>query len=122
MKLEKDQLTFARHLRQQSTNAERLLWSKLRRNSLESIKFKRQHPIGSYIVDFVTLENMLVVEIDGGQHNEPLMIEEDRERTAWLEKKGYQVLRFWNNDVLTNIEGVFETIRQALVRDESPSL
>ena len=122
MATKQSQLAFARHLRQQSTDAERLLWSQLRRNSLEGIKFKRQHPIGPYIVDFVTLENMLVVEIDGGQHNEPLVIEEDKERTAWLQKKGYTVLRFWNNDVLTNIEGVFEMIRQALSLDKAPSL
>lgn len=119
-KRKKVQLTFARQLRQNSTDAERVLWSQIRRNSLEGIKFKRQHPIGPYIVDFVTLENMLVVEVDGGQHNEPLMMEEDKERTAWLEKKGYRVLRFWNTDVLTNIEGVYEVIRQALVLDDSP--
>ncbi len=122
MKLDKDQLAFARQLRQNSTDAERLLWSQLRRNSLEGIKFKRQHPIGPYIVDFLTLENMLVIEIDGGQHNEPKGQQRDKERTEGLEKKGYKVLRFWNNDVLTNIEGVFEMIRQALGLDKSPSL
>jgi len=122
LKLDKDQLAFARQLRQNSTDAERLLWSQLRRNSLEGIKFKRQHPIGPYIVDFLTLENMLVIEIDGGQHNEPKGQQRDKERTEGLEKKGYKVLRFWNNDVLTNIEGVFEMIRQALGLDKSPSL
>ncbi|MBF8304769.1 MAG: methylase [Dehalococcoidia bacterium] len=120
LKIEKEHLAFARQLRQHSTDAERLLWSQLRRNALEGIKFKRQHPIGPYIVDFVTLENMLVVEIDGGQHNEPKGQQRDKERTEWLEGKGYRVLRFWNNDVLTNIEGVFEMIRQALVLDEAP--
>jgi len=65
---------------------------------------------------------MLVIEIDGGQHNEPKGQQRDKERTEGLEKKGYKVLRFWNNDVLTNIEGVFEMIRQALGLDKSPSL
>ena len=121
-KIEREHLPLARQLRQQSTDAERILWSQLRRNALEGVKFKREHPIGPYIVDFVSLENRLIVELDGGQHNELEGQESDKERTEWLEKKGYRVLRFWNNDVLTNIEGVYNTIRQALVLDKSPSL
>ncbi len=77
-------------------------------------KFRRQHPIGDYIVDFVNLENKLIIEIDGGQHNQEQTREKDAQRTEWLEGEGYRILRFWNNDVLTNIEGVDLLIRKAL--------
>jgi len=76
---------------------------------LEGLSFRRQHPIGRYIVDFVCLEKHLIIEIDGGQHD----IERDKDevRTKWLVSEGYRVLRFWNNEVLTNLEGVLDTIR-----------
>ena len=99
---------FARTLRKRSTEAEKLLWSKLRGRRFDGIKFKRQVPIGRYIVDFVALDLKLVVEVDGGQHN--LREASDAERTRVLEQWGYHVVRFWNNDVLGNIEGVLETI------------
>lgn len=82
---------------------EKALWMKLRNKQLEGVKFRRQQPIGPYIVDFVNFERKLVIEIDGGQHNEEEIREGDEERTTWLKKRGYRVLRFWNNEVSTNL-------------------
>jgi very-short-patch-repair endonuclease len=101
----------ARRLRHRSTEAE-LLWSKLRDRRLDGIKFKRQVPIAGYIVDFSALELKLVIEVDGGQHD--VRAAEDAERTRILEEWGFHVVRFWNNDVLNNIEGVLEAIIQEL--------
>ncbi|MEK7354481.1 MAG: endonuclease domain-containing protein [Chloroflexota bacterium] len=112
--IEPQQIHLAQVLRHQQTPAERILWNKLRGIKLNGNKFRRQHPIGNYIVDFVSLENKLVIEIDGGQHNEVPIIEHDEKRTKWLESKGYRVLRFWNNDILTNIEGVYLLILEGL--------
>jgi very-short-patch-repair endonuclease len=106
---------FARQLRQKQTDAERALWKRLKSKQLEGVKFRRQQPMGPYIVDFVIFEKKLVIEIDGGQHNENETTEKDDARTRRLEAEGFQVLRFWNNDVIMNIEGVLETIRNALV-------
>jgi very-short-patch-repair endonuclease len=97
---------FARNLRRKESDAERKLWSKLRSRQFENLKFRREHPIGKYIVDFVSLEKMIVIEVDGGQHNEQGNMEKDEQRTAWLENEDYCVIRFWNNDVLLNIDGV----------------
>ena len=102
----------ARTLRRNLTDAERKLWHELRRDAL-GVNFRRQHAIGKYIVDFVCLDHKLIIEADGGQHAEE-QAEHDAARTAWLESQGYEVLRFWNNDILTNIEGVLEVIRQKL--------
>ena len=102
----------ARALRRNQTEAEKKLWSALRRNALGH-SFRRQHPIGSYIVDFVCLDAKLIVEADGGQHDE-IRAEHDAARTAWLKERGYTVLRFWNNEILGNIDGVVESIRLAL--------
>jgi very-short-patch-repair endonuclease len=101
----------AKDLRKQSTNTERHLWYNLRANRL-GFKFKRQVPIGTYIVDFVCLEKRLIVELDGGQHldNEQY----DRERTAWLTAHGFKVLRFWNNEVLQQTASVIEVIMHVL--------
>ena len=98
----------ARGLRQAMTDAERKLWHHLRNRHLSSHKFRRQHEIDHYIVDFACTDAMLVVELDGGQHAEQQ--EYDERRTTHLEAKGYRVLRFWNNDVLLNIESVLEVI------------
>ncbi len=98
--------TRARELRQRMTEAEKLLWSSLRRRSL-GIKFRRQVPVGPFIVDFLCVQARLVIEIDGGQH---LGNSSDADRSRWLEKQGYRVLRFWNHDVLKNLEGVVERI------------
>ena len=115
MKKNKEHVSFARELRQQHTNAERALWMKLRNRELEGVKFRRQQPIGPYIVDFVSLQRRLIIEIDGGQHNEEREKERDEERTMSLEERGYRIMRFWNNEVMTNPEGVLERIREALV-------
>ena len=99
----------AKELRQQSTDAERLLWRHLRAKQMEGLKFRRQEQIGRFIADFVCYEKMLIVEADGGQH--ALEVEKDEERTLWLNTQGFTVLRFWNHEILTNREGVLETIR-----------
>jgi very-short-patch-repair endonuclease len=114
MKKGEEQIAFARELRQKQTEAERLLWSKLRSKQPEGVKFRRQQPIGPYIVDFASFERKVVIEIDGGQHNEEELRERDEKRARWLEERGYQVLRFWDNEVLTNMEGVLERISESL--------
>ncbi|MBL8644032.1 MAG: DUF559 domain-containing protein [Rhodospirillaceae bacterium] len=101
----------ARALRRNATDAEKALWMRLRNRQLGA-KFHRQFAIGRYVVDFVAFEHKLVIEIDGGQHD--LQRETDLVRTAFLNDGGLRVLRFWNNDVLGNIEGVLETIRVEL--------
>jgi len=108
------QLGLARALRGRQTDAERVLWARLRDRQLGGTKFRRQQPLGQYIVDFISLDRRVVVEVDGGQHVENGEAKRDEERTAWLESRGYQVLRFWNNDVLLNMEGVLERIMQAV--------
>jgi very-short-patch-repair endonuclease len=102
----------ARGLRRNSTDAERLMWARLRGRRLAGYKFKRQVPIGGYVADFVATEAKLIVEIDGGQHS--IRVEEDRVRTEELERFGYRIVRFWNHDVLNNIEGVLEALVQEL--------
>jgi very-short-patch-repair endonuclease len=104
--MRKNQVTLARNLRRKQTDAERKIWRVLRGRQFENIKFRRQEPIGQYIVDFVRLDRQLIIEIDGGQHNQQSESEKDEIRTKWLEKKGFKVIRFWNSDVLLNIEGV----------------
>jgi len=101
----------ARHLRRQATDAERRLWSALRDRRLSGYRFRRQFPIGPFIVDFACTRHQLIVEADGGQHADS---ETDRKRTAFLEAEGWRVLRFWNNDVLANTSGVVETILKEL--------
>lgn len=108
------QIAFARQLRRKQTDAEKVLWARLRREQLGGSKFRRQQLIGPYIVDFVSFASKLILEIDGGHHNEKKVMMKDEEREAFLEDRGYRVLRFWNNGVLVNLEGVLETIRQAL--------
>jgi|GEM_PF-341515 len=145
----------ARELRQRQTDAERALWARLKGRQLKGVKFRRQQPLGPYIVDFVSFEEKMVIEVDGGQHNVysspsplPSPVEgegasspegeppsafpssvkgeggrRDEEREAWLKERGYRVLRFWNNEVLTNIEGVLERIGESLsspLEGESP--
>jgi len=106
----------AKALRANMTDAERKLWYLLRAHRFAGIKIKRQAPIGPYIVDFVSFERRLVLEVDGGQHADS---DADLRRTRWLEDQGFRVLRFWNNEVLSNITGVLETILAAL-SDPSP--
>ena len=100
---------YAKELRNNSTDTERLLWKHLRNSQMEGVKFRRQQPIETYIVDFVSFEKRIVIELDGGQHAENL--EYDKQRNACLRANGFIVLRFWNNDVIQNTEGVLEVIR-----------
>ena len=105
----KKNISRAKKLRKTSTEAEKKIWSMLRRHRFSGKKFKRQQPIGHYIVDFVCFERQLIIEIDGGQHSDN--VEKDQQRDDWLITQGYKVLRFWNNDVIKNIETVLEVIR-----------
>jgi very-short-patch-repair endonuclease len=104
----------ARALRQNMTEAERRVWQILRSHQMNGHKFRRQVPIGCYIGDFVCHELRLIVEIDGGQHERSSSSETERSR--FLQDEGYRVLRFWNNDVLENLDGVHETIAEELSR------
>ena len=103
----------ARALRKNQTDAEKLLWYRLRNRQLAGCKFRRQQIIGPYITDFLCLEPKLIIELDGGQHSEQK--EQDEQRTRFLESMGYQVLRFWNNEVLGNPDSVLEAIRMTVV-------
>ncbi|MBU1148219.1 MAG: endonuclease domain-containing protein [Candidatus Omnitrophica bacterium] len=103
-------ITNARNPRKRFTDAEKLLWQYLRAKQLEGFKFRRQQPIGNYVVDFVCFEKGVVIEVDGGQH--AVEREKDKERDEWLNGQNLKVLRFWNNEVLTNIGGVLEVIRE----------
>jgi very-short-patch-repair endonuclease len=102
----------AKSLRRSSTDAELRLWRLLRARRILPHKFRRQHPVGAYIVDFVCVEKMLVIEVDGSQHMDEA--EYDARRTAALEQLGYCVLRFWDNDVLLKPRSVLESIYAAL--------
>jgi very-short-patch-repair endonuclease len=102
----------ARELRNNPTDAERLLWSRLRLWQLDGHKFRRQQPLGPYIVDFVCPEKRVVVEVDGGQHAQDASLDAKRDR--WLRDEGFVVLRFWNNDVLKNIDSVKEQVYKTL--------
>ena len=104
----------ARVLRRNQTEAEAKLWMYLKNRQLNGAKFRRQRPVGNYICDFVCLEAKLVIELDGSQHNEKLAKENDQQRTLCLESQGFKVMRFWNNEVLENIEGVVLAIKQEL--------
>jgi very-short-patch-repair endonuclease len=105
---------FARNLRRHETDAERNLWSRLRNGQVAGMKFRRQQPIGNYIVDFICFEKRLIIEVDGSQHTDPLIEARDQDRKISLESGGYRILRFWDNEVLTNIEGVLSKILSAL--------
>ena len=101
-------------LRKRPTRAENLLWLHLKGRQLEGVKFRRQEPIGRYIVDFVAFEQRLIIEVDGGQH--AIEKEGDRARDNWLQNQGFRILRFWNNEVLQNLEGVLERLRDQIIR------
>ena len=115
---EKELLNNAKILRTRQTEAEQRLWYYLRAHRFMDLKFKRQKPIGRYIVDFVCVEWMLIVEIDGGQHSEQL--EYDQRRDDWLRSQGYTLLRFWNNEVMQQLDGVLERIRLTVITEPSP--
>ncbi|MBI4090767.1 MAG: endonuclease domain-containing protein [Candidatus Komeilibacteria bacterium] len=100
-----------RSLRRDQTEAERLLWSRLKRKQLGGLKFYRQFSVGHYILDFYCFNAKLAIELDGSQHLEPSTKRYDDARTEYLESLGVTVLRFWNNEVMTNMNGVLETIQ-----------
>lgn len=102
----------AKTLRKNSTIQEKRLWNILKNHKFHGLKFKRQEPLGEYIVDFICKEAKIIIEIDGGQHNEANNKEKDNIRTQYLESKGYKVVRFWNNEVYENIEGVIKTLEE----------
>jgi very-short-patch-repair endonuclease len=106
-----------RRLRKNQTDVEGKLWSRLRSRQLSGVKFRRQHPIGLFIVDFCCVERGLVVELDGGQHAEGKVA--DERRIKLLERFGYRILRFWDNEVLGNLDGVLERI-SAVLEDPDP--
>jgi very-short-patch-repair endonuclease len=103
----------AKALRRNATDAERILWQHLRAKHMEGVKFRRQQPIEGYIVDFVSFKKRLIIELDGGQHATDK--QKDHVRDTCLIRNGFKVLRFWNNDVMKNLEGVLETIRKVCV-------
>ncbi|HBD07993.1 MAG TPA: DNA (cytosine-5-)-methyltransferase [Syntrophobacteraceae bacterium] len=108
----------ARDLRRNQTDAEELVWYHLRGRRLAGFKFRRQYPIGPFIVDFVCHEGRLIVELDGGQHSS--QVEEDSTRTKYLESRGYRVVRFWNHQVLGELDLVLAVIHEILT-SELPS-
>ncbi len=112
------QRQFARHMRAQPTDAERVLWQRLRRDvALMDSHFRRQAAIGPYIADFASRKARLVIELDGGQRGE----QSDAGRTRLIEAAGHRILRFWNNDVLGNLDGVLHEIQRALPPTPDPS-
>ena len=112
----------ARSLRENSTDVERKLWYRLRDGQVLGCKFARQQPVGPYVVDFACRERDLIVELDGGQQGTANGILADAARTEMLSQHGYRVIRFWNSDVLTNIDGVLQIIADRLEKAPSPGL
>jgi very-short-patch-repair endonuclease len=109
----------ARQLRQTPTEAEKILWKALRRNQIGGVSFRRQHPIGRYVLDFYCPSAGLAIEVDGGQHATGQQKEIDLRRDQWLAANGVRMLRFWNNEVLSNLQGVLQTIVMDL--EKTPS-
>ena len=112
-----DQKAFAKQLRRQMTDAEQVLWYHLRSHRLAGQKFRRQQPLGRYVVDFVHFGARVIVEADGGQHNESA---HDAARDAWLQNQGFRVLRFWNNEILLNTQQVLAVIYAAVEGHDFP--
>jgi very-short-patch-repair endonuclease len=111
---EKSGLANARRLRANTTDAEKLLWRQLRSIETDGTHFRRQVPIGPYVADFACMAAHLVIELDGSQHADDPKAKKDQRRTDWLESQGYRVIRFWNNELTSNMAGVLETIYAAL--------
>jgi very-short-patch-repair endonuclease len=118
MRTRSESLRRARELRKAMTDAERLLWGHLRRRQIAGYRFRRQHPVGPYIVDFACVEARFIVEVDGGQHATQGVY--DAMRGQWLEAHGWRVLRFWNTAVLREPDAVKEAIYQALLQTPPP--
>ncbi|GGE57929.1 endonuclease [Streptosporangium jomthongense] len=110
-----NQAQFAKYLRQNMTDAEKLLWYHLRAYRLNGKRFRRQQPLGPYIVDFIHFGSRVIVEADGGQHNDS---ESDKERDAWLRAQGFKVLRFWNHEILRQVDVVLSVIYEEMERRE----
>ncbi len=108
----------AQRLRKNRTKAEIRLWLRLRRRQLNGSRFRQQVPLGPYVVDFLCVKSRLIVEVDGGQHAENAGA--DEVRTAWLHSRGFRVIRFWNSEVLGNLEGVLQVILQELEASPPP--
>jgi very-short-patch-repair endonuclease len=106
--------TGARRLRRDATKAEKKLWYFLQRKQMGDVSFRRQHPLGRYFIDFYCPPLRLAIEVDGGQHNSARIGAQDKQRTLWLKTRGVTVLRFWNNEVLENIEGVWTEIARTV--------
>ncbi|MDX7875860.1 endonuclease domain-containing protein [Aeromonas veronii] len=104
----------AKRLRRDATLAEQKLWQQLRNRRLAGVKFRRQMPIGPYVVDFISLEQGLVIEVDGSQHDEQAARKHDETRTAYLNQQGFRVIRVWNNDVLSRLNAVLDFILLSL--------
>jgi very-short-patch-repair endonuclease len=122
MNLHVDRQSFARNLRRTQTDAERRIWARLRNKQVLNCKFRRQHPIGPYFADFACLEIGLVVELDGGQHNDQRHIVHDTVRSDFLAGLGFEVLRFWGNEVMRDTDVIISVIAEritALTRTSS---
>ena len=102
----------ARYLRKNMTPQERKLWGVIRNRQFYGYRFLRQYVIDIYIVDFICREKKLIIEIDGGQHNEPKNLEYDKQRSLYLESKGYRIIRFWNNEIDNNLTGVYQQLQK----------
>ena len=113
-------LQAARELRQPQTPAEVKLWSRLRDRQLDGLKFRRQHPVGHFIIDFYCAEARLCIEIDGDSHTEPDQIKYDAARTQWLNAEGYRVIRFTNREVFQHVEAVVQAVADECQRLISP--
>ncbi|MDO8431152.1 MAG: DUF559 domain-containing protein [Candidatus Binatus sp.] len=109
----------SRALRHEATGAETKLWYALRGGQIENFKFRRQYPIGKFIVDFCCVGRKLIIELDGSQHAEQAA--DDKERTSWFEKRGYRVIRFWNFEVMESLADVLDRIKEALDDASAPS-
>ena len=112
----------ARLLRKGMTKTEQLLWRELRGRKLHGHRFRKQAPFGQYVVDFVCHESKVIIECDGGQHNEKKFSLYDKNRTAWLESQGYIVHRFWNNEILEQLSAVLEVIQGTCDKRRPPIL
>ena len=108
---------YSKQLKTEMTEAEKLLWSKIRRKQLNGVKFCRQKIVGNYIVDFLSFEKKLIIELDGGQHAD--QVEYDKKRIAFLEQQGFTVIRFWNTEVLLETDSVLEQLWTLTKSDES---
>ncbi|MFA6215404.1 MAG: DUF559 domain-containing protein [Patescibacteria group bacterium] len=107
-------IKIARQLRKNQTPQEAILWYCLRGNRFEGFKFRRQHPIGRYVVDFCCFEEKFIIELDGGGHNEDKKIKDDKIRDKYLKEQGYRIFRIWNNEIDDNLDGVLEKIIEVL--------